>query len=370
MRFTDRTIAALPSPERGQRLYTDDALPGFGLRIGATAKAFVLTVGEERRRITIGRYPVVSLAQAREKARNILAKRQLGLDHQPAPFFAEARERFHASRRARIALSTATRDARVLSRFSSLDRKRVGAITPVEVQAIIDRMKASTARDEAVQRFSSLIRFLKRKGEIKDWPVERLEGRRVPIYRDRVLNTEELKKVLITARTWRERVHPHDAYGYIIELLILTGARRAMIGGLRRSYVDFDLGTISWPAPEMKSKRQHVIPLGASVGALLEQRGCTGLYFPNKHGEPFTYATNLDRYFKKECGVQDWVLHDLRRVFATSMQRLGARIEVTERLLDHKRLTGGLVGVYQRHDYMMEMREAIFLHEKWIALLA
>src|SRR4051812_4770523 len=96
MRFTDRTIAAIPSPERGQRLYSDDAILGFGLR-GAKAKAFVLSVGEDRRRITIGRYPIVSLAQAREKATSILDKRQLGLDHQPTPFFGEARDQFHAS---------------------------------------------------------------------------------------------------------------------------------------------------------------------------------------------------------------------------------------------------------------------------------
>jgi hypothetical protein len=90
MRFTDRTIAALPSPERGQRLHTHDAIPGFGLRVGATAKAFVLTVEEDHRRITIGRCPIVSLAQVHEKAKSILAKRQLGLDHQPTPFFDEA----------------------------------------------------------------------------------------------------------------------------------------------------------------------------------------------------------------------------------------------------------------------------------------
>src|SRR4051794_28085373 len=87
MRFTGRTIAAIPSAERGQRLYTDDTIPGFRLCVGATVKAFVLAVGEDRRRIAVGRYPIVSLAQAREKANSILAQRQLGLDHQPTPFF-------------------------------------------------------------------------------------------------------------------------------------------------------------------------------------------------------------------------------------------------------------------------------------------
>lgn len=54
-------------------------------------------------------------------------------------------------------------------------------------------MKASAARDEAVLRFSRLICGLKRKGHVRDWPVERLEGRRVPGYRDCVLEAVELK---------------------------------------------------------------------------------------------------------------------------------------------------------------------------------
>ncbi len=180
MRFTDRTIAALPAPSNGQKLYSDDTLPGFGLRIGSQTKTFVLTLGDDRRRITIGRYPIVSLAQAREKARNILAKRQLGLDHQLTPYFSEARDQFLSSREGKIRPSTFRRDVSVLSRFSALSKKRMADITPDVVQDIIDRIPAPRARSEAVQRFSSLIHHLQRKGDINHWPAERLEGRMVP----------------------------------------------------------------------------------------------------------------------------------------------------------------------------------------------
>src|SRR5216684_2117629 len=97
MRLTDRTIAALPSPEHGQKLYSDDAIPGFGVRVGKS-RTFVLTLGTERRRITIGRYPIISLAQARQKAKTILAQRQLGLDKPLSPRFEAVQEEFLASR--------------------------------------------------------------------------------------------------------------------------------------------------------------------------------------------------------------------------------------------------------------------------------
>ena len=52
--------------------------------------------------------------------------------------------------------------------------------------------------------------------------------------------------------------------------------------------------------------------------------------------------------FDKECGVTGWVLHDLRRTFATNLQRLGVRLEVDGKPLEP--LTGtraGIVGIYQ-----------------------
>jgi integrase len=119
----------------------------------------------------------------------------------------------------------------------------------------------------------------------------------------------------------------------------------------------------------MKSKRRHTIPLSGTVQVLLEQLSGSDLYFPNKHGDPFTFASNLDRQFKKECGVGGWVLHDLRRSLATCWQAMGVPLEVTERMLDHSRITGGLVGIYQRHNYLVELRAAVEKWEKWLETL-
>ena len=59
MRLTDLSIKVLQSPERGQKTYADDTLPGFGVRVsqGGT-KTFVLVHGATRQRETIGRYPI------------------------------------------------------------------------------------------------------------------------------------------------------------------------------------------------------------------------------------------------------------------------------------------------------------------------
>jgi integrase len=61
-----------------------------------------------------------------------------------------------------------------------------------------------------------------------------------------------------------------------------------------------------------------------------------------------------------------WTLHDLRRTYATNLQRLGVKLEVIEALLNHVSGTrAGIVGVYQRHAYEGEMREAVETFEVW-----
>lgn len=70
-------------------------------------------------------------------------------------------------------------------------------------------------------------------------------------------------------------------------------------------------------------------------------------------------------------GVSAWTLHDLRRTFASSMASIGVQLPVVERLLNHVSGSfGGIVGVYQRYDFMPEMRDAISRWEEHIQSLS
>ena len=360
MRFTDRTIAALQPPTSGQRLHVDASLPGFGVRVSqGGAKTFVLTLGVERRKITIGRYPIVSLAQARDKAKTILAQRQLGLDKPLTPRFGAVHEEFLASRESKLRSTSYRKDVYRLKAFQSLGKKRLGDITPEEIQDILDNLAAPSTRHEALVRFTLLIRFSQKRRYIKNWPLDLLEGHRERTARERVLTDEELAQILTTARMWRLAGHN---FGTIVELLIYTGQRRQQIGSLDRSHVDFDNDTITWPPALMKAGRKHTIPMGGLVRALLEPRRANGLYFPNKYAEPFTFASAYDRAFRMDCNFSDWVLHDLRRTMATRWQEMGIEIATTEKMLSHSAITGGLVGIYQRSTYLAQMRSAV---QKW-----
>lgn len=61
-----------------------------------------------------------------------------------------------------------------------------------------------------------------------------------------------------------------------------------------------------------------------------------------------------------EVEIPDWTVHDIRRTVAAGMQRIGVKMEVTEKVLNHKSGSfRGIAGIYQVHDYADEKRAAL-----------
>lgn len=153
MRLTDLTLRSLSAPERGPVTHVDDDIPGFGLRVsqGGT-KTFVLVYGKARKRVTIGRYPFVSLAKAREKAKNILAEHQLNGDAGPSLTFDEARRLFlslHSAPRHRA--RTKKEVERLLTKhFTDLETMKLTDIAASDIMAVTDTLllKTPSAKEE------------------------------------------------------------------------------------------------------------------------------------------------------------------------------------------------------------------------------
>jgi hypothetical protein len=132
------------------------------------------------------------------------------------------------------------------------------------------------------------------------------------------------------------------------------------------------------PAFLAKNKREFVAPIGALTAALLGSiPGDADLYFPADRGDKvFGGWSKQKELFDKQIVDADyivapWVLHDLRKFYATTHAKIGTPIHLTERLLHHisASTTGGLVGVYQLHTWLPEMRVAVHNFDRHIATL-
>ena len=367
MRLTDIVLRGLPQPERGAKVYADDQLDGFGIRVsqGGT-KAFVLTHGRTRERITIGRYPIISLADARAEAKRILAERTLG-KHRPKHItFQAALSLFVAEKEQKNRARTIKENQRILKKyFAALHHYQLSDISTDDITRITDKL--SETPGTALHAFWAARTFLRwcvRRRYLAHNPIEGVEAPTKPGSRERVLTDPELAAVLSHARSG-------GTYGTLVELLLLTGQRRGEIAALDASWIDYDHRTITIPGTVAKNRREHFVPYGERVATILEHLPKKGLVFPGKGaGVPFSGFSRAMILFRKACGVEDFTLHDLRRTYSTGLARLGTAPQTIEALLNH--VTGTLspiARIYNRHSYLPEARAAIALWEAHLAKL-
>lgn len=362
MHLTDHTCKRLRVNEKGRVTYPDDSLPGFGIRVSESgAKSFVLLLGRSRKRVTIGRYPTITLAEARGRAREIIASRLLGKDDTESIKFGDAIPLFIASHYGDNYAKPRTRDEieRLLRRhfLPKFRHDQLSDIKTHVIGEIIDSLrKTPSIAHHAFAAIRMFFRWAEGRRYVTRDPLTGLRAPRHSPPRDRVLTTEELKAVLKAAYA------SDSMFNKIIRLLILTGQRRGEIAALRREWIDFDKRTITFPSKITKNKRQHTIPFGPAAEVVLRIGKAKGLLFParGKKDVPFDGWSKCKPKFDKCCPMEHWTLHDLRRTFATNLAALGTPIHVTEKLLNHvSGTTGGIVAVYQRHSYEREARDAI-----------
>jgi integrase len=368
--LTDRTIPHLKPVAGKQVIYGDRSLKGFGVRIsGAGQMSYVLTYGANRQRIKLGDVGIVKLAEAREKARTILAERQLGMRQASGrETYERALDLFLEAARAKNRERT-VRDYTRLMTSHGFGAERLGDITARDIHRKLDRLADRPSEQaHALAALKIFFRFCVRRHLLDTTPMERFERSKRLASRERVLSEPELRKV------WRA-CDGRGVFGKMVKLCVLLGQRRSEIAHIEWSWVNKGERTITLPAELTKNRREHTLPYGDMTAAILATIPKGKYLFPARKtwrkGGTVYNAWNKDKpRLDAASGVVDWVLHDLRRTFVSSWAALGVRLEVTEKYVNHiSGSHGGIVGVYQRHSFLPEMRSAVELWEKKLGQL-
>lgn len=354
MRLTDLLIKHFKLPERGQRTHFDNALPGFGVRVSqGGAKSFVVMSGKSRKLKTLGRYPVLSLAEARRLAKLV----QGAAEPQPVVLntltFREARERFIEDAKARTRVKTVSEYQRLLYRHFPFEKLLESVSRQDIVEHITKLRNMPSTEQHAFVAIRTMMNWCVLHGLIHASPVPKLRFNIRP--RSRVLSDEELKTV------WLRANEVGGSFGTIVKALMLTGQRRGEIAALRRKWITAD--ALAFPASITKNKREHRIPMGKRMKKIIDGiPGDTDLLFPAKGKPelPFNGWGKAKREFDKPLAIAPYTLHDLRRTYSSNLARQGVPIHVTEKLLNHVSGTiSGVAAVYNRHNYWDEMLKAV-----------
>jgi integrase len=280
LNFTKVALDAIPLPEAGKRTeYCDIKQPNLRLRVAATGvKTFCIfkrVRGAGMERVTLARYPEMTIEQARKKTAEILGKfaegdnpaevrRALKVELTFAELFAEYAER-HGKRK-RSWRDDAQRYRDYLEK--PLGKHKVGAITPPMISRIlgdIEQRGMSTALFNGVRALASVV-FSKGEewGHTSHNPVRKVPTRKV-VKRDRFLQNDELPRFF--ASLGEEPNHTVRDY-FLVSLL--TGARRANVLAMRWSEINFEEGI--WRIARTKNDEPQNVTLTAEVLQILEER--------------------------------------------------------------------------------------------------
>jgi integrase len=229
------------------------------------------------------------------------------------------------------------------------------------IDGIADRGALTMAR-RLHAHLHRLFRWAVGRGILETNPMADLPKPGAAVKRDRVLTDAELAAVLKAAEKidW--------PFGPAFRLLALTACRGEEIGALRWSEIHGN--EIRIPGSRSKNAEARIVPLSSAAAELIATLPRIGDHVFTTNGTAAISGWSkakraLDTAAAEIAGapLKPWRLHDLRRVIATNLQRLGVGLQVVESILGHVGGSrAGIVGVYQLHRFDTEQRAGL---EAW-----
>ena len=363
-RFTDAYIKNLKPLINRYDVY-DANLAGFGLRVSSSGTKSWIVLGrnmERKTRVTLGRYPQMGLAVARQRAMIVLSDMADGeyKRSKTLQLFDGALEDWYEKDQAKNKSFTQVKNAVELHVRPYLKGFKLANIEKRDLIRIIDRIAEKTPTQA-----NRVLAFLKR---FFNWclsrdlliisPANGIGKAKTESSRDRVLSASELKSI------YQATYRMDYPFGPLFRLLILTGQRLNEVAGC--TWEEFDLENQKWELPKDRSKNKisHIVHLSAPV--LTEMSELKTLA---QHDLVFTTtghssASGFSRAKKRLDDLSEvklWRLHDIRRTFATIItEKLEHEPVVVDRILNHVNgSVRGIAAVYQKGQYLNKRKVAL-----------
>jgi integrase len=369
-------------PRPGRRYDLPDGpggIPGLALRVSERGvKTYSLRYRRRdgvMRRVTLGKHPVLSLGEARQRARELLARVEKGED--PAAVVEAEGE---AGRRTVAAVVAAYVDKRLKPRarrwadveamlrrdvVAAWGERPIAEITRRDVRDLIERVVergSPVVANRVLSHLRGLFKWAIRNDYVAANPALDMDRPHEERPRQRALAEAEIRRVW---RAFEQMAYPLGVLG---QLLLLTGARRGEWAGASWSEIDGERAIWNLPAERSKTGEALLLPLSPQVLAILAtipRIDESPLLFPSGRAGSANPISGFSKGLataQRLSGTSDWTWHDLRRTCRTGFARLGVTASVGERVLNHSDGTRSrIAAVYDAHSYLPEMARALEL---------
>jgi integrase len=398
MGITDLQIKKLKP--RNQRYEVTDG-KGLSIRVKPTGdKAWFFRYMFEgvARMMTLGEYPGITLAEARKRHAEALLELQQGIDPgkkakeekaklKAAPTIAEALMEFWEKELSKKKSGQETK--RILEKdvVPAWENRRVAEIKRRHIVLLLDEIekRAPITRNRVHGALTRFFNFTAERGIIDDSPCTRI--RKIHENgRSRVLTDAEIKALWNSLDIENKAVDMYAITKLALKVILLTGQRPGEVCGMAWDEINGDIWNI--PAERMKGNEPHRVPLTDMTRDIIENArpysGNSKYVFtsprspmygfkkpkkakPKNEDSPMS-AHALSRAISRHWGdmgiesAEHFTPHDLRRTLRTRLAELGVSDIVAERVLGHK--LQGVLGIYNRHSYDVEKRQALALWEQ------
>jgi integrase len=382
-KFTTRWIEAVRVDVRTDFIDPDNA--GLILRVtprGAKSWAFLYRRqgDQRRRRVTLGRFPVMGLKGARVAAAGYKEKIAAGADpagavqaHKQIETVDRLLDRYLAD--APPASGKWTYEVNRIFQKDvrpTIGSMKIDSVKRTDILAILNAIKdrgAGISANRALAAVRRTFNWAVGEGYLSANPALGITLRVKEHARDRALSEAEIRAFW----TGLDGARIADGTKLALRLALVTGQRIGEVCGAFKSELDIDRAEWQIPASRTKNRKSHFVPLSPLAVELFKLAmaisGGSKFVFPSRQRSGCLDPQGIARSMRgalKELGLEKnpATPHDLRRTVASHMAAMGIGENIVARVLNHaseigKTITGA---VYIRHSFAMEKRRAL---EAW-----
>ncbi len=385
MRFTDRGIQALRIKAERYEAW-EGGRTGLGVRVAPSGRksfVYMYRFNGKPRRMTLGAYPRIGLADARVLHAKAKQQREQGIDPGTEHIAKRRAERDaetvkelveeYLEKHARPNKRSAPADERTLRKevLPVWGSRKAKSITRRDVIRLLDGIVdrgAPIMANRTLAVIRKAFNFAISRDIIDASPCVMIQAPAKETPRDRVLSPVEI------GAFWRglDAAKMSDQVRLALKLMLVSAQRREEVTGA--PWAEFDLTDRVWEIPGSRAKNglAHRVPLSTFalelLGEIREAAGESAWLFPSpRAGKPVVpdAATHALKDNLEAIGVAGITPHDLRRSAASHMTGLGIPRLVVSKILNHA--DSSITGIYDRYDYGPEKLRAL---EAWGARLS
>jgi len=375
MSLTDTQLKRVKPRTKPYELADGGGLVAEVMPSGTIAWRYRYRLNGRREKVSIGKYPAVSLAKARAKATDyavMVAGGESPMREKRGAKLAErtpGRVSDFAEFWLTEVIDKTRKDATQIRRYvkkdilPTLGAKRMVEVTTTDILAITDRLKARGSEQAALlvrNIIKRMFAFAIARQVATNNPAAAIQAKYIAQAkaRDRALSSDEIGEVL--RAVYKSSMQTGNKVA--LHLLLITMVRKSELINARWEHVDMKKG--EWLIPDTKNGKPLIVYLSQQAKSLFEElramAGTSPYVLPSRSDPRRPISKTTINAALDALGInrsRGFVIHDLRRTASTHLNEAGFQSDVIEKALNHT--MGGVRGVYNRAEYAPQRRDML-----------